>query len=154
MTRSREKKPAAGLVVAEIPARAEFVSFVRDVIAAAAELEAGMDAERIADLKVAVSEATTNAISAHADVDSRSRIRVQCDLAVDEVAVVVHDKGLGFDPDALVPLPPSESPERLLHESGLGVPLMRILADESEIRSNSGGTEVRLVLYPSRRRQL
>ena len=33
------------------------------------------------------------------------------------------------------------------HEHGLGLPLMRVLADEAEIRSGEGGTAVRLVVY-------
>ena len=142
-----------GEIVLEIPARTEFVSFVRVVVATAAELEPHMDNERIDDLRVAVSEATTNAIEAHVNNDSTDRIRVQCNLAEDQVAVVIHDGGVGFDPDDLPELPPPESPERLLHEYGLGVPLMRMLADESEIVSNEGGTDVRLVVYSSRRRR-
>ncbi len=142
-----------GEIVLEIPARTEFVSFVRVVVATAAELEPHMDTERIDDLRVAVSEATTNAIESHVNNDSTDRIRVQCNLAEDQVAVVIHDGGVGFDPDDLPELPPPESPERLLHESGLGVPLMRMLADESEIISNEGGTDVRLVVYSSRRRR-
>jgi serine/threonine-protein kinase RsbW len=142
-----------GEIVLEIPARTDYVSFVRVVVAAAAELEPHMDAERIDDLRVAVSEATTNAIDAHVSHDSTDRIRVQCNLAEDQVAVVIHDEGVGFEPDDLPELPPPESPERLLHESGLGVPLMRMLADEAEIVSHEGGTRIRLVVYSSRRRR-
>ena len=142
-----------GEIVHEIPARTDYVSFVRVVVAAAAELEPHMDDERIEDLRVAVSEAPTTAIDAHVRHDSTDRIRVQCNLAEDQVAVVIHDEGVGFDPDDLPELPPPESPERLLYESGLGVPLMRMLADESEIVSHEGGTDVRLVVYSSRRRR-
>ena len=142
-----------GEIVLEIPARAEFVSFVRVVVAAAAELEPHMDFDRIDDLRVAVSEATTNAIGAHLGHLNDERIRIQCNLAEDEVAVVIHDEGLGFDPEDLPNLPSPDSPDRLLHESGLGVPLMRMLADEAEIVSNDAGTDVRLVLYSSRRRR-
>lgn len=143
----------SGEIVLEIPARTEFVSFVRVVVATAAELEPHMDAQRIDDLRVAVSEAATNAIEAHVSADNRDRIRVRCNLADDQVAVVVHDEGVGFDPDALPELPPPESPDRLLHESGLGVPLMKMLADEADITSTGGGTDVRLVIYSSRRRR-
>ena len=38
------------------------------------------------------------------------------------VEVLVEDRGGGFDPDALQPLPPVESSGRLQFESGLGVP--------------------------------
>ena len=140
-------------IVLEIPARTEFVSFVRVVVATTAELEPDMDVDRIDDLRVAVSEATTNAIESHMTHNSTDRIRVQCNLADDQVAVVIHDEGVGFEPEALPDLPPPDAPERLFHETGLGVPLMRLLADESEIISNEGGTEVRLVVYSSRRRR-
>lgn len=142
-----------GEIVLEIPARADYVSFVRVVVAAAAEIEPDMDAGRIEDLRVAVSEATTNAIEAHAMGGVSERIRIQCNLADDEVAVVVHDEGLGFDPDEVPALPEPESPERLRHESGLGVQLMQMLTDESEISSTDGGTDVRLVVYSSKRRR-
>jgi serine/threonine-protein kinase RsbW len=140
-------------VVIEIPARTEFVSFVRVVVATSAELEPSMDAERIDDLRVAVSEAATNAIEAHVENDADDRIRVECKLADDEVSVLIHDEGVGFEPDQLPDLPPPDAPERLLHEAGLGVPLMRLLADESEIVSDEGGTDVRLVVYSTRRRR-
>jgi len=143
----------SGEIVVEIPARTEFVSFVRVVVATAAELEPHMDSDRIDDLRVAVSEATTNAIEAHVHHDTTDRIRVQCNLAEDQVAVVIHDEGIGFEPDELPELPPPESPERLLYEAGLGVPLMQLLADESEIVSDEDGTDVRLVVYSSRRRR-
>ena len=142
-----------GEIVLEIPARAEYVSFVRVVVAAAAEIEPDMDAGRIEDLRVAVSEATTNAIEAHVDSGVTERIRVQCNLADEEVAVVVHDEGMGFEPDEVPELPEPDSPERLLHESGLGVKLMQMLTDESEISSSDEGTDVRLVVYSSKRRR-
>ena len=142
-----------GQLVLEIPARTEFVSLVRVVVAAAAEIEPDMDSDRIDDLRVAVSEATTNAIEAHGLSGSLDRIRIQCNLADDEISVVVHDEGVGFDPEELPELPDPASPERLEYESGLGVHLMRMLADESEVSSTDEGTDVKLVVYSSKRRR-
>ncbi|MDW3220651.1 MAG: ATP-binding protein [Acidimicrobiales bacterium] len=142
-----------GEIVLEIPARTEYVSFVRVVVAAAAEIEPDMDVDRIDDLRVAVSEATTNAIEAHGLRGVDDRIRIQCNLADDEVAVVVHDQGMGFEPEEVPALPEPDTPERLLHEDGLGVHLMELLADEAEISSTDSGTDVRLVVYSSRRRR-
>ena len=76
---------APGTIVLEIPARTDFVSFVRVVVAAAAELEPDLPNERIEDLKLAVSEATTNAINAHSRGGSDERIRVECRLVDDEL---------------------------------------------------------------------
>ena len=55
-----------------IPARAEYLSLVRAVVAAAASLDPRLADSRIDDLRLVVSEATTNAIEAHAtDIDVR-----------------------------------------------------------------------------------
>ena len=43
-------------------------------------------------------------------------------------------------------LPDAESPKRLEHESGLGISLMRRLADETTIETSVDGTVVRLVV--------
>jgi serine/threonine-protein kinase RsbW len=142
-----------GEIVLEIPARTEYVSLVRVVVAAAAEIEPDIASERIEDLRVAVSEATTNAIEAHDLHGVRDRIRIQCNLAEEEIAVVVHDMGMGFEPEEVPSLPEPEAPERLLHESGLGVHLMQMLTDESEISATDDGTDVRLVVYSSKRRR-
>ena len=116
-------------------------------------LEPDLENDRIDDLRIAVSEATTNAIEAHGLSGSFDRIRIQCNLADDEISVVVHDEGVGFDPATVPDLPEPESPDRLEHESGLGVHLMQLLADESEISSGEDGTDVTLVVYSSKRRR-
>ncbi len=142
-----------GEIVLEVPARTEYLSLVRVVVAAAAEIEPDISPDRIEDLRVVVSEATTNAIDAHDLSGVNDRIRIQCNLADDEVVVVVHDQGMGFDPSDVPSLPEPDSPERLLYESGLGVHLMQMLADESDISSTASGTDVRLVVYSSKRRR-
>ena len=131
----------------EIPAEAEFLSLVRAVVATAAALDPRLRDERIEDLRLAVSEATTNAIEAHAELGSMERIAIRCDLSDDRIEVEVQDHGEGFDPDSLDPLPPPTDPKRLEYEHGLGLPLMRVLADETQIRSGADGTAVRLVVF-------
>jgi serine/threonine-protein kinase RsbW len=140
-----------GEIVLEIPAGKEYVSMVRSVVAAAAEIEPDMGPDRIEDLRLVVSEATTNAIEAHGLHGVVDRIRIQCNLADDEVVVLVHDEGMGFDPDTVADPPEPDAPDRLDHESGLGVHLMQLLADESEFHSDDSGTDVKLVLYSSKR---
>ncbi|MCB1248865.1 MAG: ATP-binding protein, partial [Acidimicrobiales bacterium] len=53
-----------GEVQLEIPARPEYLTLARQVVAAAAALEPTFADERIDDLRIAVSEAATNAIEA------------------------------------------------------------------------------------------
>jgi serine/threonine-protein kinase RsbW len=138
-----------GEVTLEIPARPEYVSLARQVVAAAAEVETIFRDERIDDLRLAVSEATTNAIEAHADLSSDERVVIRCDLGEERVEVEVLDHGSGFDPGRLEAVPESIDPEGLHREHGLGIPLIRELADESEIVTSPGGTTVRLVVYRS-----
>lgn len=137
----------------EIPARPEYLSLARQVVAAAANLEPMFRDERIDDLRVAVSEATTNAIEAHADLSSAERIVIRCNLGDDRIEVEVLDQGLGFDAGGVASVPEATAPDRLEYERGLGIPLMRVLADEAEITSDEAGTAVRLVVYtPAYRR--
>lgn len=134
------------VVELEIPARPEFVSLVRLLVAAAASQIDGIDSDRIDDLKIAVSEACTNAIEAHTAIASGDRVVVTCggDQVAFEVCVV--DRGHGFDPASLPEHPPVTDPERLKFERGLGIPLIRSLVDEVEFSSSGAGTQVLLRL--------
>ena len=136
-----------GEVVLEIPARPEYLALVRQVVAAAAGVEPTFRDERIDDLRVAVSEAATNAIESHATLGSDERIVLRCDLGEDQIEVEVTDRGGGFDPEGAVVAPDVGHPDRLWFERGLGLPLMRQLADESEVTAHEQGTAVRLVVY-------
>ena len=134
-----------------IPARAEYLSLVRAVVAAGASLDPRLADSRIDDLRLVVSEATTNAIEAHAKLGSDELITIRCDLAEDRIEVEVEDRGDGLDPEAISPLPPVTDPIRLEVERGPGIPLMRVLADEHEIKTSEAGTAVRLVVFTSGR---
>jgi len=133
-----------------IPAQPGYLSLVRAVVAAAAALDPGLGDERIEDLRIAVSEATTNAIEAHATMGSDDRITIRCDLAEDRIEVEIQDHVVTeFDPEDTVPLGDLDAPGRLDYEGGFGLPLMRVLADEMKIRSLDHGTAVQLVVYAS-----
>lgn len=136
-----------GEVELEIPAHRAYLAFARQVVAAAASVEPRFRAERIDDLRIVVSEAITNAVEAHLDQGNDERIRITCNLGADRIEVEVFDRGGGFDQDAVPVLPDIEAPSRLEHEGGLGLPLMRQLADETEIQTTDGGTTVRLVVH-------
>lgn len=138
------------VVTLEIPARPEFLGLVRAVVAAAANVESDFRDGRVEDLRLAVSEATTNAIEAHQLIGLDNRISVQAAMSGDRIEVVVRDQGPGFDPDALEAMPEPDTPERLFFEHGLGIPLMKRLTDESDISSSDEGTTVRLVIYTRR----
>lgn len=130
----------------EIPARAEFVALARLVVSAMASSDVDLTDERVDDLKLAVSEACTNAIEAHDAVDTAERVRLAYWTDERGLEVSVEDRGPGFDPASLPDHPPVTDPARLKFERGLGIPLIRALVDEVEISSSGQGTAVRLLM--------
>ena len=132
----------------DVPARPEFLSLVRSIVTLIAETGSKLPDRRIEDLRLAVTEACANAIDAERRKPEADRkpIVVGCTLEADYVVIEVHDEGGGFDPEALTPHPDVTKPARLQFERGLGIPLMRELADQVEFRHEGGGTTVRLVL--------
>jgi serine/threonine-protein kinase RsbW len=145
------KANASEVIELRVPARAEHLSLVRIVVTALAETVAGLDRVRLEDLRLAVSEACANAVEAYTRQGRPGApmvLRLRAERG--RIEVEVHDDAGGFDPDNLVPHPPVDTPERLHHERGLGVPLMRALADVAEFHPEGDGTTVRLVLQDVR----
>jgi serine/threonine-protein kinase RsbW len=134
----------------EIPARPEYIALVRLVVSSLASGRRVLADERVDDLKLAVSEACTNAIEAHGVLDVEERVRVRCHDSDDRFQVSIDDRGEGFDPSSLPEHPPVTDPERLNFERGLGIPLIRTLVDEVDFDSTDSGTSVRMTLYCGR----
>ena len=144
--RAGEAELAGEVIELEIPARAEFVALARLVVSALASSDSNLADERIDDLKVAVSEACTNAIEAHDAAGSSERVLVRCRAGSDTLEVCVEDRGHGFDPAQLPDHPPVTDPDRLKFERGLGIPLIKALVDEVEFNPTDEGTAVRLIM--------
>ncbi len=142
----------ARVVELELPARPEVVSVARLVVGAIAAAEPSFDEERSADLRLAVSEACTNAIqaqmAAHDRGDRSAPIVVRCWHDGGRIHLAVSDHGGGFDPDGLTVHPEVTDPARLEHEGGLGIPLIRLLADELEFQRSPGGTTLIMTFAP------
>ncbi len=131
-----------------IPARPSYLSLVRLVVdAAVGSLAPGLTAARLDDLKIAVTEACSNAIEAHESIYADGPVVVRCLIDDDHVTVEVVDHGRGFDPDRVETLPAATDPRRLRHESGLGIPLMRTLTDEVAFTRAVNGTTVSLTVH-------
>ncbi len=131
-----------------IPARPAYLSLVRLVVdAAVGSLAPGLSAARLDDLKIAVTEACSNAIEAHEANYAEEPVVVRCVIDDDQVTVEVVDNGEGFDPDRVETLPAATDPRRLRHESGLGIPLMRTLTDRVAFTRALNGTTVSLTVY-------
>lgn len=117
-----------------LPPDVQYVGLARLVVTVAAR-QAGMADERVEDLKIAVSEATTNAIRAHLQAAQPGPVVLSFGLAPgDTFGVTIVDTGPGFDP-----LPPEAQDQReWTDESGLGVTLIRGLADDVEFVRGEG----------------
>jgi len=135
------------VVELELPARPDVLALARLVVAATVAAEPLFDDERIDDLRLAVSEACTNAIEAQLRAGpeaSAEPILVRCSLDGSRAKVEVADHGRGFEPGSITLHPPVTDPARLNFERGLGIPLIRLLSDGVEFRPSSRGTTVEM----------
>jgi serine/threonine-protein kinase RsbW len=121
-----------GEVELHIPPDTRFVALARLVVVAAAR-NAGMAEERREDLRIAVSEATTNAILAHQRTDSSAPVVLRFGSDGYDFEVEIADTGPGFEPQSA----PLEERD-WTSEGGLGVTLIRGLADEVEFVRGEG----------------
>lgn len=147
--------PAAPSSVAEVvelalPPRPEVVSVVRLVVGALVSADPMFDEERSADVRLALSEACTNAIEAQEICTEHPAepILVRCTVTEGHLEFSVTDHGSGFDPEALPSHPDVADPARLDYESGLGIPLIRLLSDHVEFQVSPGGTTVMMTFEP------
>lgn len=130
----------------EIPPRLDYLAVVRLVVATAAALDPPLPESRLDDLRLAVTEACSNAIKAHRPEAEDEPVVISCRLEDDRFQVDIRDRGPGFDPDALRELPDAADPKRLQHESGLGIPLIRVLTDDVSFEPAPDGTIVSMTL--------
>ena len=135
------------MIELEFPARAEYVALARLVVSSMASSRRALSEDRIDDLKVAVSEACTNAIEAHGAAATDDRVVLRCAEQGDRLEVMIEDRGGGFDPSALPVHPPVTDPERLNFDRGLGIPLIRTLVDDVSFSSSQAGTSVLMTVY-------
>jgi anti-sigma regulatory factor (Ser/Thr protein kinase) len=125
--------PAHADVEMTLPARAENVGVVRHVLGGVGDT-LGIDPEILDDIRLAVSEACTNAV-VHAYAGGQAgHIDVLVSCGDDELEVVVRDHGRGMAPRA-------DSPGL-----GVGLPLIASLTRALELcGTDGGGTEVRML---------
>jgi serine/threonine-protein kinase RsbW len=114
-----------------VPARAEFIALARLALTGLADIVALSD-ELLADLKLALTEAVSNSVR-HAYADGAGYVSIAYELTGDALVVEVVDDGKGFDPDR----PPALEGEELT-EGGLGIAIIRTIADEFELSSQPG----------------
>ncbi len=113
----------------------------RDWAAGAAE-DFGMAEEDAFQVKLATSEAVTNAI-VHGSRSHRDPIVLEAHEESGALVIEVRDAGADADADAEPPRP-SADPSALA-EGGRGLALVEMVMDEVELKRGSGGSVLRFV---------
>jgi serine/threonine-protein kinase RsbW len=124
-----------------IPAKAEYITLCRLALTGLSQLRA-IDDETMAELKLALTEAVSNSVRHAYGPDGAGHVDVTYALYTDRLGIEVVDDGAGFDPDEPPMLDGGE-----LSEGGLGIQIIRAIADEFEIQSAPGerGSRLRFV---------
>ena len=127
-----------------MPSLSDYVGVMRLAVSGVAS-RLKFTIEEIEDIKIAVSEAYTNAVQHGYNSNSDGRVVVVCNVYEDRLEIQVQDEGVGFEPTTL-----GTEDQKTESESkmglGLGIAFIRNLMDESEIVSSPGkGTTVRMV---------
>ncbi|MFR5545372.1 MAG: ATP-binding protein [Intestinibacter bartlettii] len=122
----------------EIASNPQYVSVIRLTTSGIAN-KIGFCLEDIEDIKVAVSEACTNAIKHSLD----NKFSVEYTIFENGLTITIIDSGKGYDVDS-IDVPNLEEPK----ESGLGLFIIKSLMDEVEIKSNINyGTVIKMTKY-------
>jgi serine/threonine-protein kinase RsbW len=121
-----------------IPARAEYITLCRLALTGIARVRELSD-EVLADLKLALTEAASNSVRhAYSGDDDTGVVQISYELRPDRLIIEVTDEGEGFDPEE------SEGSPEELSEGGLGIAIIRAIADDVEIGKQPSGRGSRL----------
>ena len=123
-----------------IPAKAEYITLGRLALTAIARVRPLSD-ETLSDLKLALTEACTNSVR-HAYEEGRTGVvEIVYQLEPDRLVVEIADDGAGFKPEEV-----ELGGNGDLSEGGLGIAIIRAVADEVEIgERETGGSRLRFV---------
>jgi serine/threonine-protein kinase RsbW len=120
------------------PARPEYLVLARLALTGVARL-AQPDEEALADLRLAITEAAANACH-HAYGEEGGDVTINLRLdGNDTLEVIVEDDGPGFDDSGV-----REWDAQQLGEDGMGLAIIRAVAEEVEIGPRPSGAGTRL----------
>jgi serine/threonine-protein kinase RsbW len=127
----------ARVVHLRIPAKPEYITLCRLALTGLARLRPLSD-EVLADLKLAITEACSNSVRHAYGGATTGTVDVALELRGDRLAVEVADDGTGFD------LAEASADEEALSEGGLGIAIIRAIADEFDLGRRADGSGARL----------
>ena len=135
---ARDVEPGSAIRLT-IPAKAEYITLGRLALTGLSRLRE-LPQETIADLKLALTEACSNSVR-HAYPEGSGTVEIVYELQRDRLVIEVADDGEGFDPGT------HAANEGELAEGGLGIAIIRSVADELEIgtREHGRGSRLRFV---------
>ncbi|TML58374.1 MAG: hypothetical protein E6G22_14300 [Actinobacteria bacterium] len=119
-----------------IPAKAEYITLGRLALTGLSRMRP-LGEETLADLKLALTEACSNSVR-HAYPDREGAVEILYELHDDRLAIEVVDDGPGFGETRA-----HEAGDDLV-EGGLGIAIIRAIADEFELGPRNGGRGSRL----------
>lgn len=134
-------KKTSDLIKLSVPNKPEYVSVIRLTVSGIAN-RMGFDIEEIEDIKVAISEACTNAIT-HGFCQKEDNFNVDFLSGEEKLIIKVYDNGKGCLSQNI------KTPNlQELKEGGLGIFIIKSLMDDVEILSNNGqGTIIKMTKY-------
>jgi serine/threonine-protein kinase RsbW len=121
-----------------IPAKPEYITLSRLALSGLSRVHPLAD-DTLADLKLALTEACSNSVR-HAYDGGEGHVDIQFVLLDDRLIIEVADDGTGFEPYSTDPV--VEGGE--LSEGGLGIAIIRSIADEVVIADGPDGRGSRL----------
>ena len=121
-----------------IPAKPEYITLSRLALAGLSRVRRFGD-DTLADLKLALTEACSNSVR-HAYDGGDGHVDISFELRDDRLIVEVADDGSGFEPSEL----DGRDGNGELTEGGLGIAIIRSIADEVEIGDGPDGRGSRL----------
>ncbi|MCM3112277.1 anti-sigma B factor RsbW [Lederbergia lenta] len=135
-------KEAFDYIEMKIPAKAEYVGVIRLTLSGIAS-RMGFAYDLIEDLKIATSEAITNAVQHAYKKDEGGEVVVGFALYTERLEVMVSDSGKSFNlTETREETGPYQENIQLefLREGGLGLYLIESLMDEVRVHQNEGVT--------------
>jgi serine/threonine-protein kinase RsbW len=115
------------------PAKSDYLLLARLALTGLAR-SYPLEAEVLADLKLAVTEACGNAVRHAYDDEEEGPVTVKLVAAGDRLELVVEDEGTGVDEAAVPDFLAEDRPE-----GGMGMAIMRAVVDELDIRNGASG---------------